>query len=181
MMNKQHVKLSKFLSLVLRHQPEKIDIQLDEQGWVEVEVLLQAAHQHGTDICRETLRQIVEQNDKQRFALSEDGLKIRANQGHSIEVNLALSPQQPPDILYHGTAEKFIDSIRQQGLQKRQRQHVHLSADEKTAYKVGIRHGKPVILQIKSAAMYQQGYVFYCSENGVWLTDHVPVEYIVPS
>lgn len=178
-MDKQLVRLSKFLSLVLRHNPGKIGIQLDAQGWVEVETLLHAAKRHGTKIDRDLLRIIVEHNDKQRFSFSEDGLKIRANQGHSIDIDLGLSPLEPPNILYHGTAERFIESIRKQGLQKRQRHHVHLSPDEQTAYKVGVRHGKPVILQVYSGVMHQDGHVFYRSDNGVWLTESVPVEYLV--
>lgn len=172
------VKISKFLSLVLRHQPDKIDLHLNAQGWAKVEELLAKAAMHGMVISLEQLQQVVRDNDKQRFALSEDLTQIRANQGHSMAVDLALMPVMPPEVLYHGTASRFLDSIRKQGLLAGDRQHVHLSANQDTAVKVGQRHGKPVVLKVASGAMNTDGHVFYQSENGVWLTAHVPVQYL---
>jgi putative RNA 2'-phosphotransferase len=169
---------SKFLSLVLRHQPETIGLVLDGSGWADVEELLQRAAEHGRPLTRELLEQIVAENDKQRFILSDDGQRIRGNQGHSVKIDLALTPVEPPATLYHGTATRFIDSIRATGLHSGSRQHVHLSADEVTATKVGQRHGKPVILLIHAAAMHAAGHAFYLSANGVWLTDRVPAEFI---
>jgi putative RNA 2'-phosphotransferase len=173
-----HNHISKFLSLVLRHEPEKIGIVLDEHGWTDCHELIQAAARHGVRFDGTTLLEIVRTNDKQRFAISDDGTRIRANQGHSVTVDLALTPQQPPDSLYHGTVEKFLGSIRSSGLQKGERHHVHLSPDLNTATKVGQRRGKPVILTIRAAAMAAAGHPFYLSGNGVWLTDAVPPEFI---
>ena len=170
--------ISKRLSLVLRHQPELIGVKLDEQGWIEVDTLLAAFSKKFFPLQLDELQHVVENNNKKRFAFSEDEKMIRASQGHSIEIKLEYEPIEPPTILYHGTAEKFVDSIQKQGLLKRKRHHVHLSADEATAKNVGSRHGKPVILIVKSAEMHQTGIEFFRSENGVWLTDHVPVEYI---
>lgn len=169
---------SKFLSLVLRHRPDKIDITLDEHGWIDVDILIAAANKHGMPLDRDTLDEIVRTNDKQRFALSEDGSQIRANQGHSIDIDLGLQPQQPPEFLYHGTAENSIPSIRKDGLLPRSRQHVHLSPDLETATKVGARHGRPVVLEVEAGKMWRDGHVFYCSENGVWLTGTVPADCI---
>ena len=170
--------ISKLLSKILRHQPDLIDIQLDENGWVEVSTLLQNLEKYQTQISFEQLKEVVDTNSKKRFSFNDDFSKIRANQGHSIEVDLALQTQTPPDILYHGTVEKNLDSIFEKGLSKMNRHHVHLSADTETAQKVGMRHGKPIILTIESKKMYDQGYVFYLSENQVWLTDSVPSEFI---
>ena len=178
-MDDRAVRISKFLSLVLRHQPEKIGLSLDESGWASVERLIEASSRRGFDFTREELQNVVDGNDKKRFSLSEDGLWIRANQGHSIEVELGYAPTAPPEFLFHGTAERFLTSIRQQGLIRGKRHHVHLSADVDTAMKVGRRHGKPVALRIKADRMYRDGLVFYLSANGVWLTDRVPVEYLV--
>ena len=172
-------RISKFLSLVLRHQPELIGIALDDQGWTPVEDLIAKSHRHGMRFSEAELKQVIADSDKQRFALSEDGTFIRANQGHSVAVDLALEPVTPPDVLYHGTVEKFLDGIREKGLIKGQRHHVHLSPDEATAKIVGSRRGKPVILTIDSQGMHAEGLVFYHSANGVWLTDHVPTEFIV--
>jgi putative RNA 2'-phosphotransferase len=177
-MRQNLVKVSKFLSLVLRHQPERIGITLDDAGWVEVSQLLNACNENGVAISRPSLEEVVRTNDKKRFAFSEDGLKIRASQGHSIEVELAYTPVTPPEILYHGTATRFLDSIKDQGLLKRERHHVHLSGDEETAVKVGSRHGEPLVLIIESERMHNDGFHFYKSENGVWLTNHVPAQYI---
>lgn len=170
--------ISKLLSKILRHQPDLIGIQLDENGWVEVSTLLQNLEKYQTQISFEQLKEVVDTNSKKRFSFNDDFSKIRANQGHSIEVDLALQTQTPPDILYHGTVEKNLDSIFEKGLSKMNRHHVHLSADTETAQKVGMRHGKPIILTIESKKMYDQGYVFYLSENQVWLTDNVPSEFI---
>ncbi len=172
------IKISKFLSLVLRHNPSKIGIALDSEGWVAVDELLQASHCANVPLTRELLEQIVEQNDKQRFSFSTDGLKIRANQGHSIPVDLGLESQTPPEILYHGTATRFLSSIEQQGLISKGRNQVHLSPDEQTAIKVGQRHGKPVVLHVLAQKMCEHGLLFYRSANGVWLTDSVPREFL---
>jgi putative RNA 2'-phosphotransferase len=177
-MNSSLTRVSKFLSLVLRHDPGRIGLKLDEAGWAEVDQLLSAAAGAGVQIDRATLERVVAENDKKRFALSPDGTRIRASQGHSIDVELGLEPQTPPEQLYHGTASRFLDSIRQGGLHAAARTHVHLSADESTARTVGQRHGKPVVLTIAAGRMHRDGHTFYRSENGVWLTDAVPVEYI---
>ncbi|WP_367870440.1 RNA 2'-phosphotransferase [Luteolibacter sp. Populi] len=174
-----HKDISKFLSLVLRHEPEKIGITLDENGWTDCQTLIEAAGRRGKRFDRDTLVKIVSDNDKQRFALSEDGRWIRANQGHSVPVDLALQPQTPPEFLYHGTVPKFLGSIRRGGLHKGERHHVHLSPDLTTATKVGERRGKAVILSIRAAEMSAAEHPFYVSENGVWLTDAVPPEFIV--
>jgi putative RNA 2'-phosphotransferase len=173
------VSTSKFLSLILRHQPETIGIELDENGWVDVDELLDKAGKHGKSISRELLERVVRENDKQRFALSDDMSRIRANQGHSVQVDLELKPQTPPAELFHGTVARFVDSIRENGLVSGARQHVHLSFDRETATIVGSRRGKPVILVIDAQKMHEEGYKFYLSENGVWLADEVPARYII--
>lgn len=172
------VRASKFLSLVLRHRPELIGLALDASGWVGVEALLAALARHGRPLDRAALEALVASSDKQRFALSADGTRIRANQGHSVQVELGLAPQPPPARLYHGTVAAALPSIRQHGLEKRARHHVHLSADRQTAMKVGGRRGAPVILVVRAAEMAAASHVFYCSENGVWLTDSVPPAYL---
>jgi putative RNA 2'-phosphotransferase len=177
-MNNNDKTTSKFLSLILRHQPETIGLTLDENGWVNTDELLLKMNAHGHSLTLERLKTIVDNNDKKRFAFSEDLKRIRANQGHSIEIDLNLQEQTPPEILYHGTAERNIESIKQQGLEKGSRHHVHLSADTETARKVGMRYGKPVVLTVNAKSMYEQGYKFFQSENGVWLTDHVLPRYI---
>jgi putative RNA 2'-phosphotransferase len=170
--------LSKFLSLVLRHQPQTIGLQLDENGWASTATLLQRLNAHGKQADLATLKEIVAQNDKQRFRFNEDFTQIRANQGHSIDIELALPPATPPDRLFHGTATKNIASIQEKGLLKGSRQHVHLSAQSETAIKVGQRHGTPIVLTIKTKEMAEAGILFYVSDNGVWLTDHVAARYI---
>lgn len=172
------VRTSKFLSLVLRHQPEKIGLNLDEQGWADIEELIRLANQAGQALSHELLHRVVTENDKQRFAFSANGRQIRASQGHSVEVDLDLPPREPPAILYHDTASRFLDSIRATGLNSGSRQHVHLSRDETTATKVGERHGRPVILKVRAGEMFTAGQQFFLSANGVWLTESVPVEYI---
>lgn len=172
--SKQDAELGRFLSLVLHHNPLAAGIRLDPNGWADVNELLTGANRSGKRIDREALERIVRENNKRRYSFNEDHTKIRANQGHSIEVVVELRIQTPPRTLYHGTASRFLDSIRQQGITKRNRQHVHLSADIETAVKVGSRHGKAVVLFIDAAAMAKDGYTFYLSENGVWLCDAVP-------
>ncbi|MCB0062887.1 MAG: RNA 2'-phosphotransferase, partial [Caldilineaceae bacterium] len=176
---KQITRFSKLLSLILRHDPGRIGLTLDAGGWADVDELLTKAAQAGHKISREQLAAVVAQNNKQRFRFNEDGTRIRANQGHSIPVDLGLEAQTPPPVLYHGTATRFLDSIRAEGLNRRSRQHVHLSADIETARKVGQRHGKPVILTVDAAAMHGDGHTFYRSDNGVWLVDAVPTAYLM--
>lgn len=174
-----HLKhISKLLSLVLRHKPETIGLQLDKNGWADVQDLVQKINESGTAADAATIHLVVETNDKKRFAFNEDKTKIRASQGHSIEVELNLKPMLPPDVLYHGTTERFLENILRTGLTKQQRQHVHLSEQLTTARAVGSRHGKPVVLNINAKAMTVAGFLFYLSDNGVWLVDSVPVEYI---
>ncbi len=177
-MSNREIKISKFLSLVLRHQPEKIGLILDAAGWVSVSELMTACQTHGLNFTFDELLEIVANNDKKRFAFNEDQTKIRANQGHSIEVKLGYSASVPPAILYHGTATRNIDSILTQGLLKGQRHHVHLSADIETAIKVGMRYGKPVVFEVQADAMHANNIQFFCSENGVWLTAHVPTSFL---
>jgi len=177
-MNRELISTSKFLSLVLRHRPETIGITLDEQGWVEIDELLAAANRAGRRLTRAMLERVVNEYDKQRFSISLDGLRIRANQGHSVQVDLGLQPTQPPDLLYHGTVARFLDSIRVSGLERGSRQYVHLSPDVETASKVGQRRGRPVILIVEADRMWRDGHTFYRAENGVWLTDSVPVTYL---
>ncbi len=175
---KEAVRISKFLSLVLRHQPETISLVLDDNGWADVDLLIEKCNEKGVALNRAVLEYIVDTNTKKRFSFNEQKDQIRANQGHSIDVDLALSAQIPPDVLYHGTAEQFVTSIKEQGLQKQQRQHVHLSKEQSTAIQVGQRHGKPVVFSVLAGQMHQDGFVFYLSDNGVWLTDHVPAKYL---
>ncbi len=174
---------SRFLRLILRHQPETIGLTLDKQGWADVAELLAKANAHGMALDFATLLEIVATSDKQRFAWNADQTQIRANQGHSIAVDLALTPCAPPAILYHGTAQPFVSAILQQGLLKGRRQHVHLSADYETAWQAGARHGVPAVFTVRAHAMVQEGFVFYCSANSVWLTEQVPSRYLdlVPS
>jgi putative RNA 2'-phosphotransferase len=175
----QLVKMSKFLSLVLRHKPQEIGLALDENGWADVEELIRLTNRNGCPLTRPLLERIVAENDKQRFAFSDDGRKIRANQGHSIEIDLGLPSVEPPELLFHGTASRFLESIRSAGLHSRNRQHVHLSLDEATATKVGQRHGKPVVLVVRANEMFANGYQFFLSDNGVWLTEQVPARYLI--
>jgi putative RNA 2'-phosphotransferase len=178
MNEKEKTRTSKFLSLVLRHEPEKIGLKLDEAGWADVDELLFACRMHGLRVELRELEEIVATNEKKRFAFSDDGRKIRASQGHSIEVSLGYTPQAPPAQLFHGTATRFLDSIRREGLRKGERHHVHLTAEEATARTVGQRRGKPTVLLVKAEAMVGAGHAFFLSDNGVWLTDHVPTSFI---
>ena len=177
-MDKRQTQISKFLSYVLRHRPDEIGITLDAQGWVAIDVLLAAAAAHGRRITPEDLDFVVENNNKNRFAFSEDGTRIRASQGHSTEVDLGYRPSTPPAVLYHGTAVGNLACIRAEGLHKGQRHHVHLSIDTATAAQVGGRHGRPAVLVVQAGEMHAAGYEFFLSANGVWLVEHVPVAFI---
>ncbi|MDQ3814011.1 MAG: RNA 2'-phosphotransferase [Armatimonadota bacterium] len=176
--DKRLVKISKFLSKHLRHSPEALGLRLEAGGWVEVEALLRACARRGFDISRDQLEEVVAKNDKQRFSFDETGTRIRANQGHSVEIDLQLEPVEPPAALYHGTARRNIEAISKRGLAKMNRHHVHLSGDVGTATKVGQRHGAPVVFRIDAGAMHAAGFTFYRSANGVWLVDNVPPEYL---
>lgn len=176
--SKRMVKISKYLSKHLRHEPERLGLQLAEGGWVSVEALLAACNAHHFPISQAELNEVVVSSDKQRFAFDPSGTLIRANQGHSIEIDLKLEPIVPPEVLYHGTGAPNVVAILRTGLKKMARHHVHLSADVPTATKVGSRHGKPVVFLIDSAAMHAAGHTFYRSANGVWLVDAVPPEFL---
>lgn len=171
--------MSKFLSLVLRHQPEVVGMKLDQEGWLDIDQLVINANARGKKMTLDLIHEVVATNDKKRFALSDDGLRIRASQGHSVSnVDLNLQETEPPTLLYHGTVEAFIERIRATGLQKRSRNHVHLTADEATAAKVGARRGKPTILRVAASEMHNDGHRFFLSANGVWLVDAVPISYL---
>jgi putative RNA 2'-phosphotransferase len=180
-MDSKLTQISKFLSYILRHKPDAIGIKLDPNGWASVDELLLKSRDSGTEISREDFFAVVEQNDKKRFSLSDDKQQIRAAQGHSIGIDLALEPQTPPEHLFHGTATRFLESIMKKGINSGARQKVHLSLNEETALKVGQRHGKPIVLMIKALEMHRQGFKFYLADNGVWLTDIVPTEFITQS
>ncbi|MFB7779953.1 RNA 2'-phosphotransferase [Streptomyces bauhiniae] len=174
--DRRTVKVSKYLSKHLRHQPERIGLTLDPAGWVEIDTLLAAAAAHGFPVTRAELDHVVAVNDKRRFAV--EGGRIRASQGHSVEVALGLPPATPPPYLYHGTVARSLDAIRAEGLRPMNRHHVHLSADRETATRVGARRGRPVVLAVDAGAMHRDGHVFHVSANGVWLTDAVPPRYL---
>lgn len=178
MNERERTRLSKFLSFVLRHEPGAIGVELDEAGWISVDELLAAACAHGTRITRPALEEIVATSPKRRFAFSDDAERIRAVQGHSVEVNLQYTPSIPPDLLFHGTIDKFVQAISAEGLLRMSRRHVHLSADAATARTVGARRGRPVVLEICAVKMYKDGFAFFMATNGVWLTEHVPPAYI---
>jgi putative RNA 2'-phosphotransferase len=174
MMDKNKLKsFSKKLSYILRHDPASVGLTLDEKGWVSVDELLKATHME-----RSILEMVVADNDKKRFAFNDAQTMIRANQGHSVEIDLGYEPAMPPTVLYHGTARHYLQSIEKQGLIKGNRHHVHLSVDTETARKVGMRHGAPVILTVLASQMVADGYVFWVSANGVWLTEQVPPLYL---
>jgi putative RNA 2'-phosphotransferase len=170
--------LSKFLSFVLRHAPGAIGLTLDPSGWVSVDALLSALASHGKPLDRAALTRLVAESEKQRFAFSADGSQIRANQGHSVDVDLGLPPELPPARLFHGTIERYLPAIREQGLLKGQRQHVHLSATRELAVLVARRRGPARVLEVNAGEMSAAGFVFYRSENGVWLTEHVPARFL---
>lgn len=174
----ERTRLSKFLSKHLRHEPQALGLTLAPGGWVGVDELLQACTAQGVSLARSQLEEIVTTSDKQRFAFDDTGTRIRANQGHTTEVDLQLAPQAPPAILYHGTPGPNVAAIQREGLKRMARHHVHLSSDAEIAQRVGARRGKPVVLRIDAAAMHAAGHVFYCSDNGVWLVGAVPPEYI---
>ncbi|MGX1322942.1 putative RNA 2'-phosphotransferase [Bradyrhizobium sp. USDA 377] len=170
--------LSKFLSLVLRHQPDAIGLVLDSQGWAGIDDLVAKANAAGTKFGRDDLLRVVAESDKKRFSLSADTDRIRAAQGHSVSVELGLAAQEPPSVLYHGTATRFVEAILSEGLKPQARQQVHLSSDEATAQRVGQRHGKPHIFKVDAGSMHAKGFEFFRADNGVWLTDHVPPEFL---
>ena len=184
MENKQNqsssdIRLGRFLSLILRHDPAAAGISLDGHGWADVQELLAGVRRSGRQISMETLERIVQENNKQRESFNADHTKIRANQGHSVPVDVELTAAAPPHYLYHGTAARFLAAIRQEGIRKMGRQYVHLSGDFQTAMEVGRRHGPPVVITVDAQAMAQDGAVFYRSENGVWLCEHVAPAYFV--
>lgn len=178
-MRKQNTQdLSRFLSYILRHKPSAIELSLDLNGWADIDELLEKARTRGTDINRNTLDEIVQNSDKKRFSISEDGKRIRAAQGHSIPINLDLEPVEPPIFLFHGTAEKSLKLILNQGILPQKRHHVHLSIDQKGALQVGKRHGDPIVLKVDAETMNADGFAFFQSDNGVWLTKYIPTKYI---
>ena len=174
------VRVSRFLSMVLRHRPETVGITLDEAGWTDVDELISACARRGRRFTRADLDHVVATNNKKRFAYSDDGRRIRASQGHSVEVDLGLVSAEPPGVLYHGTAAATLPVILREGLRPMSRQDVHLSADAETAVRVGSRHGRPVVLEVDAAGLAAAGHVFRVSANGVWLTDAVPPERLRP-
>jgi putative RNA 2'-phosphotransferase len=171
--------LSKYLSFVLRHHPETIGLELATDGSVDIDALLAAMARHDRPLDRATLEELVASSDKQRFAISADGTRIRANQGHSVEVELGLTPLPPPAVLFHGTVSRFLSSIRARGLLKGERHHVHLSESREVAAAVGSRRGKAIVLVVDAAGMAASGFLFFRSANGVWLTEQVPPSFIV--
>jgi putative RNA 2'-phosphotransferase len=177
-MAQDHTKLSKFLSLVLRHKPETVGLSLDTQGWASIDELVLRSNDAGVRFSREDVLHVIETSDKKRFSLSDDGALIRAAQGHSVAVDLGLQPQVPPSSLYHGTATRFLSAILSYGLKPRARQQVHLSTNQATALLVGQRHGKPTVLIVDALEMHRRGFLFFLADNGVWLTDQVPPEFL---
>ncbi|WP_294822272.1 RNA 2'-phosphotransferase [uncultured Flavobacterium sp.] len=175
---KETKQISKLLSYVLRHNPESIGIALDAGGWADVGLLLEKINESGTKIDAAVLNHVVETSSKNRFAYNDAKDRIRASQGHSVVIELGYEPLSPPEILYHGTAAQNVDAILKEGIHKGSRHHVHLSLDRETAVNVGGRHGKPVVLEVTALEMHNDGYEFFLSENGVWLTDNVPVGYV---
>jgi len=171
-----YIQASRFLSLILRHRPEKIGLTIDADGWAEIEEITAKSH-----LTRQMIDVAVRDNAKQRFAVSEDGKRIRARQGHSIDVDMKFKAVKPPTVLYHGTYPRVVGDIWKYGLKKMDRQYVHMAAETSTASSVGMRRGSPILFEVQAAAMYAAGFEFYCSENGVWLTDHVPPEFLVQS
>lgn len=171
--------ISKLLSLALRHNPNALALHLDEHGYAKVSHVLKGLKTKGHDFSREDLERLVLDNDKQRFAFNDGGDKIRASQGHSIQIDLGYQPKQPPDVLYHGTATRYLDSIHKRGILKGSRAYVHLSDNTTTALNVGGRHGNPIVLSINASLMYEKQHEFYLSDNGIWLTDFVPSRFIL--
>jgi len=177
-MTKNEQRISRFLALVLRHDPASIGLKLDPHGWASIDDLINCLAAHGKSISLTGLENIVASNNKKRFAFSEDKTAIRASQGHSVDIDLKLTPKSPPEVLYHGTATRFMNCIEQEGLCKMSRQHVHLSSDVRTAHDVGRRHGKAIILEVAARLMESHNFKFFQSDNGVWLTDSVPPDYL---
>jgi len=178
-MNDTHTQTSKFLSYVLRHEPQSIGLVLDSEGWADIGALIEGARASGRQLDRALIDAVVANNDKKRFAVSGDGQRIRAVQGHSTtDVAIAYEARTPPATLYHGTATRFLASILADGLRPGQRHHVHLSEHMATAVEVGRRYGEPVILRIDAGAMHGQGFAFFRADNGVWLTDKVPALFL---
>jgi len=175
--SKEDMKISKFISLVLRHRPEEIGLILDEYGYMSTSDLIKGINEKGYKVTFIDIERIVKEDDKQRYSFNDDKTKIKANQGHSVNINLELKSIEPPNVLYHGTATRFSESICKEGIKKQNRQYVHLSADIETATKVGKRHGELVVFRVNSQQMYEDGCEFYLSENKVWLTDYVPIKY----
>lgn len=175
----EDIKLGRFLSLVLRHNPDAAGIALDAHGWADVEALLAGVCRTGRHIDMETLERIVRENNKQRYSFNEDHTKIRANQGHSLQVDVELTAAEPPEYLYHGTAARFLPAIQREGIRKMGRQYVHLSGDFQTAIEVGRRHGKPIVITVSAGIMARDGMVFYRAENGVWLCEFVAPKYFI--
>lgn len=179
-MSKLDTKISKFFSLILRHDPSAANITLDDQGWCNIEDLILGSNDKGFNISITDIQRVVKNSDKKRFSISDDGQLIRAVQGHSNkQVDIDYKPIEPPEFLYHGTADRFISSIMEQGIKSGKRQYVHLSADQETAIKVGQRHGKAVILKINTKKMYENGHIFHQADNGVWLCDFIPTSFIL--
>lgn len=178
-MDRDFVRISKFLSLVLRHRPESIGLSLDGYGWADVDDLVRAAAAAGVAIDSETLESIVHESEKKRFTLSDDGKRIKANYGHSIDIDLGLEQREPPELLFHGTATDQVEAIKQEGIGRRGRRYVHLSADDATALEVGRRHGDPVVLKVQARLMHEHGFEFYLSESDIWLTRSVPPFYVL--
>jgi len=178
MENKNIIKISKYLSRHLRHDPERLGITLDSAGWCDVNALLTACARNNMRLTRADLEIVVVENDKQRFSFSDDGTRIRASQGHTVAVELEYAPVEPPAVLYHGTGSGSVGAVFASGLQKMLRHHVHLSPDKETAMRVGARHGKPVVLAVDADAMRRDGHLFYRSDNGVYLVDAVPPEFL---
>jgi putative RNA 2'-phosphotransferase len=178
MNEKRNVRISKYLARHLRHDPGRIGLRLDAQGWADIDELLARAAAHGFPLTRAELEEVVATNDKQRYALSADGTRIRANQGHSVAVELELPALAPPPVLFHGTVPRSLAAIRAEGLRPMARHAVHLSPDRETATRVGARRGRAVVLTVASGHMHQQGHTFHRSENGVWLTAAVPPRYL---
>ena len=171
-------KTSKYIAYLLRHNPSAAGLEMDENGWVEVRSLIEGVCKTGRPLNLEMLAEIVETDAKQRFSFNEDSTKIRANQGHSLRVDVEMKELVPPAVLYHGTAEKYLSNIRENGISKQTRNYVHLSKNIETARRVGARHGAPVVLQLDAQRMHEDGYRFLLSKNGVWQTDHVPYCYV---
>ena len=176
--SKNYQKISRYISYLLRHCPDEGNLEMDEHGWVDVDRLINHLRKTYRDFCKKYLDEIVRSDNKQRYSFNSDYTKIRANQGHSIEVDLQLINQKPPKYLYHGTGIKYVDSIEKNGICKQSRQYVHLSNNTKTAQDVGKRHGAPILITILAEKMFEDGYEFYLSDNKVWLTDYVPTKYI---